>query len=65
MGVNYCRACGNSTRQPGFGSVPDSNRKWWQFWLRVPCNACSGSGYERPTKQGNSIPMSPPPPVKR
>jgi hypothetical protein len=48
MGCNYCRKCGFNSRRPGFGVIPDPNRKWWQFWKNIPCPDCGGDGFAKP-----------------
>ncbi|KKL82273.1 hypothetical protein LCGC14_1986440 [marine sediment metagenome] len=48
MGYNSCRKCGFGSRSPGTGRMPDPQRKWWQLWKTVPCDACGGDGFAKP-----------------
>lgn len=36
------------TRCYDTGSIPDPNRRWWQFWKMIVCPRCKGSGIEPP-----------------
>lgn len=45
---NYCRKCGFGPDSAGFGTTPDPDRKWWQFWKVVTCDTCGGDGYAKP-----------------
>ena len=48
MGWNYCRRCGHSPASPGWGTIADPNRRWWQFWKTVTCPDCGGDGIAKP-----------------
>lgn len=61
MGYNFCKKCG------AVGRMPDPQRKWWQFWKTVPCDACGGGGFAKPPGWPDCAEMerlrpNPPPP---
>lgn len=68
MGVNWCEKCFGKSLEPG--RIPDPDRRWWQFWKTVPCNACGGDGYAKPPgwpdrdEMERLRPSLPPPPPK-
>ena len=47
MNFNWCMKCGFSSGSVGTGRMPDPQRKWWQFWKTVPCDACGGDGFRK------------------
>lgn len=63
-----CKSFVDSPKLPGCGALPDPQRKWWQFWKTVPCDACGGDGFAKPPGWPDLIKINrlrPDPPPKK
>lgn len=59
MAWRDCETC------EGYGTVPDPNRHWWQFFKTIPCEGCGGDGKSKPPGWPSKSEMKrlkPPPP---
>lgn len=67
MGYWRCERCssgGASCGSPVFGTtIRAPGAKWWQFWKRVTCPECNGTGVYVPPL--HKRPVSTPPPPKK
>ena len=57
----YCRKCGECPYGRSSGKINDPDRKWFEFWKKVECPECEGTGMAK----AGPRPKFPPPSISQ